>query len=209
MPEIKDPNIIALPRVRLSFPCLFTPKALEEGKEPQFSATFLLDNERHADILDQIDTTIERVALDFFKKKVPLKKKCIHDGNEKSELEGYGDSTSFLVSSNKSRPAVVDRRKVPVVESDGLIYAGCYVNATVRIFAWEHKTGGRGVSAQLRAVQFVEDGESFGAGPVDADKEFDDLDTDGNGAPMGGNTRSRSSTGNGRSGAAKVNLDDF
>ncbi len=41
MPQEKDPTIIALPRVRLSFPCLFTAKSIEEGKEPQFSATFL------------------------------------------------------------------------------------------------------------------------------------------------------------------------
>lgn len=203
----KDPNIIKLPRARLSFPHLFTAKAMEEGKEPQFSATFLLDNTTHATVLDRIDAVIDRVALDFFKKKVPLKHKCLHDGNEKADLEGYGDGTSFLVSSNKSRPGVVDRRLNPVTEADNLIYAGCYVNATVRIFAWEHKTGGRGVSAQLRAVQFVEDGESFGAGPVDAQKEFDALE-DGEGAPVGGVSRPRSG-GRSTGGKPSANLDDY
>lgn len=206
MPE-KDPNIVTLPNVRLSFPALFTAKSMEEGKEPQFSATFLFDNVEHDAVLTRIESVIDRVALDFFKKKVPLKHRCLHDGNEKSDLEGYGDGTSFLVSSNKKRPGVVDRLLNPLAEADGKVYPGCYVNATVRIFAWEHKTGGRGVSAQLRAVQFVKDGPSFGAGPVDPTQEFSSLD-DANAEAQQASQRSRST---GRSGASKPSdsVDDY
>lgn len=172
-----DPNIIILPEVRLSFPHLFKPHAMPGSvREPQYQATFLLDNVKHATLITQIEKTIERVALDEFKKKVPLKHKALHDGNEKDDLEGYGDGVHFVVASRKNRPAVVDvDRTTPLAEADGKIYAGCYVHASIRFFAWSHPTGGRGVSAELRAVQFLKDGESFGAGPVNAEDEFADM----------------------------------
>lgn len=209
----KDPLKLTLPDVRLSFPCLWTPEAMEEGKEPQFEATFLFDNGQHAKLLDYIDELLDRVALNEWKKKVNFKR-CLRDGNERSDTDGYGDGTSFLCARNKSRPGVVDRRLNPTTEADGLIYGGCYVNATVRFFAWEHKTGGKGVSAQLRAVQYLREGVPFGAGPVDATKEFEALDSDdATGAPTGTNTRSRSGGGSGgqRSGGkpASSNLDDY
>lgn len=203
--DTKDPGIITLPNVRLSFPHLFTPHAMEETQEPKFSATFLFDNTEHAALLDRIDALIDRLALDEFKKKISFKR-CLRDGNEKSELEGYGDGVSFLTAANKARPGVVDRRLNPITKADGIIYAGCYVNATIRLWVQNNQWGKR-VNAQLRAVQFVKDGASFGAGPVDPTQEFNALEEDDNGASASGNTRSR---GSGRSsGKALSNLDDF
>lgn len=176
----KDPNIIKLNNVRLSYPQLFTAKAQEEGKEPKYSASFLLDKKTHATLITHIENTIARVALDEFKRKVPLKRVPLHDGNEKSDKEGYGDEVMFLSANNAKRPVVVDCDLTPLTAQDPKPYAGCYVNATVRLFAYDHKTGGKGVSASLRAVQFVRDGESFGAGPVNAEDEFEPV-TDGDG----------------------------
>lgn len=172
-PGQKDPNVIKLTNVRLSYPNLFVAKAQEEGKEPEFSASFLLDKKQHAALITQIEKQVERVALDFFKKKVPLKHKCLRDGNEKSDKEGYGDEVMFVPARNKKRPVVVDGDLTPLTANDSKPYPGCYVNATIRLFAYDHKTGGKGVSASLRAVQFVKDGESFGAGPVNAEDEFE------------------------------------
>jgi hypothetical protein len=174
----KDPQIIKLTNVRLSYPQLFVPKAQEEGKEPKFSASFLLDKKQHAALIKQIETLTERTALDQFKKKVPLKRVPLRDGNEKSDKEGYGDEVMFVSASNNKRPVVVDCDLTPLNQNDPKPYAGCYVNATVRLFAYDHKTGGKGVSASLRGVQFVKDGESFGAGPVNADEEFERVSDD-------------------------------
>lgn len=203
----KDPSIIALPNVRLSFPNLFTPSSMvgADGKpqEPKFSATFIFDNNEHAALLDKIDALIDRLALDEFKKKVGFKR-CLRDGNDKSELEGYGDGKSFITASNKARPGVVDRRLNPIVEADNIIYAGCYVNATIRLWVQNNQFGKR-VNAQLRAVQFLRDGDSFGAGPVDATQEFEAIDDQ-----VGDEGRSRQQ-GRSRSGTGKpsTNLDEF
>ncbi len=185
---------------------------MEEGQEAKFSATFIFDNEKHGALLDRIEALIDRLALDVFKKKVGFKS-CLKDGNDKSDLDGYGDGTSFLTASNKARPGVVDRSLDPIAESDNIIYAGCYVNATVRLWVQDNKWGKR-VNAQLRAVQFVKAGDSFGAGPVDATKEFtaidDEVGDEGRsrqkGPAEGGRSRS-SAPSNGRKSA--VNLDEF
>lgn len=174
MPTDTTPDIaiIKLEGVRLSFPHLFKAHTMEEGKEPKYSATFIMDKEKHAKIITQIEKTTERLALDHFKKKVPLKGVALRDGNDKSDMDGYGDEIMFVTASRKSRPAVVDRAVNPITEEDGIIYAGCYVNATIRLWVQDNQYGKR-VNAELRAVQFVKDGESFGAAPVKAEDEFD------------------------------------
>jgi len=171
-----DPNIIKLKNVRLSYPNLFVAKAAEGSDKVKFSATFLLDKKQHADAIKQMEKAIERVALDAFKKKVKLNRVCLRDGNDYAEKEGYGDEVMFIPASETRRPVVVDGDLTPLDSTSNRPYAGCYVNATIRLFAYDHKTGGKGVSASLRAVQFVRDGESFGAGPVDAEQEFEKVE---------------------------------
>ncbi len=218
MPEQpqKDIAIITLPNVRLSFPHLFVAHAMKavDGteQEPRFSATFLFDNTEHGALLDRIDAMIDRIALDEFKKKVGFKR-CLRDGNEKSELEGYGDGKSFITAANKARPGVVDRRLNPITEADGIIYAGCYVNATIRLWVQNNNWGKR-VNAQLRAVQFVKDGESFGAGPVDPTQEFEAIDDqvgeEGRARQQGpGRSRSGTVAPQGRSAKPSSNIDDY
>lgn len=168
-----DPNIIRLNNVRLSYPNLFVATSMEEGKKPTFSASLLLNKKQHAALIKEIETVTARVALDEFKKKVVLKRQPLRDGNEKDGKDGYGDEVMFVNAKNEKRPVVVDRDLTPLTAEDSKPYAGCYVNATIRLFAYDHKTGGKGVSASLRAIQFYKDGESFGAGPVDAEEEFE------------------------------------
>lgn len=166
---------IRLDNVRLSYPQLFQAKAME-GSKPKFSAVFLLNKKTHAKEIAQIEKMTERAMLDKFGKKVALKNVPLKDGNDKAEKEGYGDEVMYLTAKSDTRPAVVDQKKAPLTEADGKIYGGCYVNAFIEIFAYKHPTGGSGVSAGLKAVQFFRDGESFGAGPVDTDKVFDEVD---------------------------------
>lgn len=171
-----DPAIIKLTGVRLSFPHLFQPHAMEEGQEKKYSAIFLLDDKAHATLITKVQKTIDQLALDFWKKKVPFKQ-CLRDGNEKADKDGFGDGVHFISASRKTRPAVVDRQVNPLTEEDGVIYAGCYVNATIRLWVQDNKFGRR-VNAELRAVQFVKDGDSFGAAPVKAEEEFDAVGDD-------------------------------
>jgi len=198
-PKPNDPAIVRLENVRLSFPQLFTAKAMKEGQEAKYSATFILDNQVHGALLDRLEPLIDRLALDYWKKKIRFAS-CLRDGNEKSDMDGYGDGVMFISTSRKTRPAVVDRLVNPVTEEDGIIYAGCYVNATIRLWV-QDSHGQKRVNAELRAVQFLRDGDSFGAGNVNVEEEFDKVEDEG------GSTRQRSTRPAGRS--TKPSVDDF
>lgn len=185
---------IALAAVRLSFPDIWRAKAIkpkgkEEG-EAKFSAQFLLDKEKHTDQIKSVKTGILETAIAKFCKEGASPKEakaqigdmiakgklhiCLHEGNTK-EYEGYNDSNMFLSSSSKLRPRIFARDgRTPLAEEDGKPYAGCYVNAIVRLWAQDNQFGKR-INAELMGIQFVSDGEPFGAAPL-ADDAFPDLD---------------------------------
>lgn len=170
---------IRLRNVRLSFPKLFKAKAFQEGQDPRFESTFLLDpsNKDHAKTIKEIEAQAKSVLEEKFNGKVPKGVKyCFGDGNDK-EYDGYEDMT-YISSANKTRPTVVDRDRSPLAEEDGKPYAGCFVNATITLWPQDHPKGGKRVNANLLAVQFVKDGEAFGQKPVDAEDEFDVLEDD-------------------------------
>jgi hypothetical protein len=51
------------------------------------------------------------------------------------------------------------------------LYSGAYYRASIRCFAWEHPTGGKGVSVALDNVMKIKDGEAF-SGKSSASDDF-------------------------------------
>lgn len=172
---------LMLRNVRLSFPQVFKAVKIGDDGEPRFSANFLLDPSDPQ--VDVIRKTMQRVAKEKWADKaqptyVALEKGdklALHDGDTKANYDGYSGMLFLSAASPKgSRPTVVDRNKNPVTEEDGVIYSGCYVNASVDIWAQDNGFGKR-INAQLRGIQFSKDGDAFSGGrPADVD-EFDDL----------------------------------
>lgn len=173
---------IKLLKVRLSFPSIFRARSFEEGKEPSFSAVLLLDKEEDEEQLKVLQSAINKLIKDSFDKKHHKKVvTCLHDGEEKEDLEGYGDETMFLNTRSYKRIPIVDRDRTPLTEVDGRPYAGCYVNVSGRLWVQDHPKWGKKVLCQLRAMQFVSDGEAFGDKPADPDEEFEDIEEDAGG----------------------------
>jgi hypothetical protein len=172
----KDPNIILLKEVRLSYPQVFQPKAAKNSDKKFYSASFLLDCKKHADTIKLIEATIERVTLDEFKKKVFLKNRCLRDGNEKQDKEGYGDGIMFVNSRSAASqpPSLVNKFYEPITD-ERMLYGGCIVHASVRLYAYDFE-GSKGVAAGLRSIMFVRDEQSFGAGPINPEDEFGDVE---------------------------------
>lgn len=187
-PTQTDPNVILLKNVRLSYPKIFKPAPFgDEGGDPFYSANFILDKKTNADAIKEVQARIEALKKDKWKAKVPGGiKLCLHDGSDRDGSDGYGDSVMFLSSSSKQdrKPRVVNKAFEPLTPEDGKPYAGCYVHASVRLWAMDNKFGKR-INAELRVVIFHADGEPFGAAPVDAESEFAgvDLDEDVEAAP--------------------------
>lgn len=174
-----DTNI-RLTNVRLSFPSLFEPKSFEEGKEPTYSASFIIPSDDPQ--VEKVMNGIKALVKETWKGKVNLKMLkgyCLRDGEEKEHIDGYGPGVHFVTASSRKRPTVVDRDRSFLDKQSERPYAGCYVNASIRLWAQDHKTYGKRINATLRGVQFVKDGEAFGEAPLDPDEEFEDLEGNG------------------------------
>jgi hypothetical protein len=173
---------IALANVRLAFPVLFEAKTVNGEGEPAFSASFLIPPDHPA--VKQINDAAEAIGKEKWGAKWPQVKKemvakdrlPLHDGDAKSSYTGF-EGMTYVSARNKTRPLVIDRDKSPLNQSDGRPYAGCFVNASIELWAQDNNYGKR-INASLRGVQFYKDGEAFAGGGAASDDEFEDLGTE-------------------------------
>lgn len=158
---------IMLKNVRLSFPSLFK-RSQFDGKEGKFEGTLLLpkSDTKTYDLINQaIDEAIAEAKI-----KVPADKRFLKDGDD-SEYDGYANHWS-IKAANNNRPLIIDKDKNPVAEDDGIVYAGCYVNAQIGVWVQNNQFGKR-VNANLYGLQFVKDGEPFGNSNTSSVDDFD------------------------------------
>lgn len=169
---------VIIKNARLSFPGLFEATAFKPGDEPKYKATFLVP--KGSQQAAEIEAAIKQVLTEKCGKKAEAvlnqirhnpNKFNFQDGDTK-EYDGY-EGMMALTAKNSARPLVLDRDKTPLSAADGKPYAGCYVTASVEIFAYD--SSGIGVSATLKGVQFVRDGDAFGGGAPASPDDFDDL----------------------------------
>lgn len=179
---------VVLKDVRLSFPHLWEPtKSVEDGAE-KYRAAFLMDpgTQKGAKNIANLEAAIEEVKEAMWKDKASKIKfkedrMALRDGDSQVSQEtgevyqGY-EGMMVISSANKKHPQVVDVDKSVLTPKDDKPYAGCFVNAVVNIYAIKDQDkGGNGIFATLEAVQFVRNGDPFGAAPVDIDDVFYDI----------------------------------
>jgi hypothetical protein len=161
---------IKLQNVRLSFPSLFR-KAVFSGEETKFEGTFLLSKKDHAAKIAEIEAAIDSLTKEKLKGvKLKSDKICLKDGDD-IEYAGYAGNMSIKASNGK-RPIVLDRDRTPLTEDDNKLYAGCYVNAVIELWAQDNQYGKR-INANLLGVQFFKDGEPFADGVSASVDDFD------------------------------------
>lgn len=170
---------IRLKNVRLSFPSLFQMATFNGESTGKYESTFILDKVEHADAIKELTANINELMKTELKSKLGADRICLKDGDEQDRPEFENKMT--IKASTKKRPLVIDRSKSPITEDDDIIYAGCYVNAIISLWAQNNGYGKR-INAQLDGVQFVKDGEPFAdnATSVDAFDAFDEDQFDDN-----------------------------
>jgi hypothetical protein len=82
-----------------------------------------------------------------------------------------------IKASASKRPMVLDRDRSPLTENDNRVYAGCYVNAIIELWAQNNQWGKR-INANLLGVQFFKDGEPFADGETANADDFEAFDSD-------------------------------
>jgi hypothetical protein len=171
--------IAKIENVRISFPNLFEAKAINGEGEPRFSSAFVIvpGSAANAALAAAMEVVAKekwgakahgilaelkakgRVAF----KEAPLSK----DGEVYDGFEGMFS----LNASSPTRVAVIDRDTTPLTSADGKPYGGCYVDASVDIWAQDNSWGKR-INAKLRWVQFRGDGDAFSGGAPVSQDEF-------------------------------------
>jgi len=163
-------NRIHINNARLSFASVWK-RAVFDGKEGKFEATLLIpktDDKQIKILKAAIKGKVEESGL-----KISSEKFCMKDGDkifEDKEYDGYQD-TYALKASNNTRPTIVNRDGSQLAEDDNVIYSGCYVNAIIDFWVQNNNYGKR-INANLLGLQFVRDGEAFGAGAALSADEF-------------------------------------
>lgn len=176
---------IMLRNVRLSYEHIFQATKFTDNAVPKYSATFILPKD-HPD-LPAVKRAFFEAGKDSFPdafngKTWPKGYTCsLKDADE--EVNSMGEILAeknpafagcYIIEANSTRrPVTLHRDKSQVTEDDGIIYSGCYVNASLAADGYTYEKIKRGVKCYLNGVQFVKDGERFG---VDASADFDSLD---------------------------------
>ena len=181
---------VKLRNVRLSYEHIFTPTKFDDNQETaKYSATFIIPKD-HQDVAALkrafLEAGQETFPTDFNGTNWPKGFACaLKDADKDTDSVGtlLAEKNSaykgcYILEANSTRrPLTIDRKKAAVTEEDGIIYSGCYVNASLGISGYTYGKVKKGVKAYLNGVQFVADGERFGADVMD---DFDDLDGDDN-----------------------------
>lgn len=182
---------VILRNVRLSFPAIYSPQKFESedgSVRETYKANFLIPADDPHGNIKKIRAAAEHAKVKKWGAeptnwpKLKADRVCLRDGDQE-EWEGYAGHKYLSASSPGDRPpAVVTNRKdkdgrwiVAVPGQPNSPYAGCYVNAVVRIWVQDNKYGKR-LNASIEAIQFLRDGPAFGSGPVDPNSKFTDED---------------------------------
>lgn len=154
---------------RLSFPYLVVPRAAQvDGGKPKFTAELLFAKNDPAAM-----KTVEKAKAACKAAGIPKwgpdpskwpkgLKMPFADGDAKADLNGYPGCLVIKCSSNQA-PGIVNQKLDCVGEKYGNaneLYAGVYVRADLRAYAWEAK-GNKGISMSLENVQIVRRGDPF------------------------------------------------
>lgn len=179
--------IVKLNNVRLSFPDLFKATQVQGEGAFMYRATFLFapDSATHKALIK----AFKEVATEKFKGKAAevlaaikdRSRECAMYSGDTKTYDGYAGNialTSTRGAEEKGMPMVLGGGadgKSPLADNERhKVYAGCYVNASVEVWAQDNKYG-KGMRCTLRGVQFLRDGDSFGAGSAPSVNEFDDI----------------------------------
>lgn len=170
------------PPFRLSFPNVFQPSSYE-GSTPKYSIAMLFYpdkfTKKQKKLYDLLVSSAEDALREKFKikkgKKIPSNLKFpMRDGDEKPDLDGYGDGCMFASASSKMRPGVVDMDQVEIDDMED-IYAGCWCRATLTVYAYDNI--GKGAAFGLYNLQKLDDDDSFSS-RTSAEDDFADDDWD-------------------------------
>jgi hypothetical protein len=176
-------------QARLAFPNIFNMSTVQgsEGSKPSYSCTLLVEPGSDSD--KRIQAALKEVAQakwgeqwqTVFKTLKSQDRIAYRDGNTKLDRDGnvqqgFADMKAMSCRSYQ-KLMIIDRDGTTVLnEEDGRPYGGCYVSASIDIWAQQSSQWGRRLNCKILGLQFVKDGDAFAAGAPATIDDFDQLD---------------------------------
>lgn len=191
-------------RVRLSFPNLVqprVPKGSAPGATPKYSADFITtpNDPKYIEFVNLCNQVAQAKWGQHYPNIVKAiyadkDRRCFGQGEEKIDgttykvLDGYGGGMVWFKGSknaDKGKPQMIgpDNQGIDPLNDSLLwenearkMYGGCYVNVVLKPWVYDN-TFGKGIGADLVAIQFAADGVPFGEGIRDASAMFQGMQT--------------------------------
>ncbi|HHB13205.1 MAG TPA: DUF2815 family protein, partial [Chromatiales bacterium] len=147
-------------KVRISYPNLFVPRAVTPGSDPRYSCELIVPANHLA--IAQIQQAYQKVVQEAFAGSQPTGVFPMYVGEQKYPGDPTYQGMYVIRAAARTKPHVVDQNVQPVMDP-GMIYAGCYVNASVTVYAYHQPQ--KGVTIGLDGIQFVVDGDRLDGRP--------------------------------------------
>jgi len=178
--SILENNTLWIKKARLGFPAIAAPKAVVQGSDPKYQATFILtpDAPEWGEMV-QIITAMatekwgENVGNVMNMIKTDKRLRCYGVGAEKiatktgKVYDGF-EGMNYISASNADQPKLYgqDAQELPPTANINQKFTGGnYVSGIISFWLQDNQFG-KGIRANLNGVQYVEEGEHFGnAGP--------------------------------------------
>jgi hypothetical protein len=175
---------IVTPPFRGSYVNFLTPRKPSEDADPQYSVLIVLPkkDKKTKLFMKRLDDAIDGVLKEKFGKVIPrarLNNFPVKDGDDDVDDDGNAQFPGcwLIRATNKRKPGVIDKKGNDLFEEED-VYSGAWYHVSVSPWAWDHKTGGKGVSINLHNACKVKDDEKF-TSIADAHEDFGELLEDG------------------------------
>lgn len=182
---------IMLRNVRLSFAQgLFEATSMpgaDATAKPKYNCGLLIPPDHPQ--LAEIKTKSLKVAQEKWKDKAAALVKgfekqdrmALHDGDIKPNYDGFPGNFYLSPSTGEDKPPFLGRTvdgrvvELDVKTARKHIYSGCYVDASIELWAQDNQWGQR-VNCMLRGITFRKDGDAFGSGSAADSSEFEPVE---------------------------------
>ena len=174
---------LLIKNVRMAFPAIYEPEAFGDG-DPAYGAKFIIPQSHPQ--LAEIRKAVVEAATEKWGEKAPGILALLKDDKKVAWVEGPyrnkngdiydGFEGMYHLSTRNGgkapvKPSVFDQQNNRLTQADGVVYSGCYVDASVEFYAQDNGYGRR-INCSLRGVRKAADGDSFGGGNAASADEF-------------------------------------
>lgn len=166
-------------KARLAFPVLNEPEQFQGQGKARYSGTLLIepDSDSHkkcqAAMLTAAEAKWPGKGAAALKGLTAGLKVAMLDGDTKSDYDGFPGMIFIRAHALVSAPPTLfDGAKKHLPRDTGVIYAGCYVNASIEFWVQDNQWGKR-INCTLCGVQYAGEGQSFSSSRPASDDEFE------------------------------------